>query len=321
MIKESADIKSIYYHIRTLEARYKKNIDSHLFFPLADAYVKADMLDQAEVILREGLLNHPKYCAAKALLGEVLFKKGDLQDAKEQLEEVVEIVPDNIMAHKLLIEVYKMTGLQDRYERELKALKMIDLEEKGYSGIGQVETTIAETYMERNKLKHKEEIERPEDDGSKDKKLIDFKREKISEAIRKIEAIQEKEFIMDEAKHEQSGFIQKSGEEIALTLTDAIHEEGKDEIITATLAELYFSQGFPDKSIAIYKKLLKQQPDKEEWAARLKEIQEIQKNIKMDSETLTDKVMHSGEDDKKEKFLSILEKWMENCQKLKKNNS
>lgn len=123
---------------------------------------------------------------------------------------------------------------------------------------------------------------------------------------------------MDEVKHKQSVFFQKSEEEIALTLTNAFHEVGKDEIITATLAELYFSQGFLEKSIEIYKKLLRQQPDKAEWAKRLVEIREIQKNIKMDSEVHTDRVMHSGEEDKKEKILSILEKWMENCQRLRK---
>ena len=159
MIKENTDIRGIYKQIRILEARYRKNVESHLFFPLADAYVKADMLDHAEVILREGLSNHPKYCAAKALLGEVLFKKGNLQDAKNQLEEVVEIVPDNTMAHKLLIELYKRTGLQDRYERELKILKMIDQEEKRYLGIGQIETMIAETYIENTKFNHKKDIE------------------------------------------------------------------------------------------------------------------------------------------------------------------
>jgi tetratricopeptide (TPR) repeat protein len=322
MIQENTDIRSIYNHIKVLEARYRKNLESHLFFPLADAYVKADMLDQAEVILREGLSNHPKYCAARALLGELLFKKGNLQDAQQQLEEVVKIVPDNIMAHKLLIELYKRTGLQDRYERELKTLKMIDQEEERYSGIGQIETTITETYIERTKLNHKEGIEtlEAEDSGvvSEEKKLIDFKGEKISETIRKNEAIREKEITVDKAENKQFGFFQKSVEEIDSASTKAFHEENKDEIITATLAELYFSQGFIEKSIEIYKKLLIKQPDQKNWAKRLVEIQEIHKNIKMDSEILPDRIIRSEAEDKKEKIMLTLEKWLENCQRLKK---
>lgn len=324
MIQQNSDINSIHNNIRVLEARYRKNIESYFFFPLADAYVKADMLDQAEVILREGLSNHPKYCAAKALLGEVLFKKENLQDAQQQLEEVVEIVPDNIMAHKLLIEVYKRIGLQDRYERELKTLKMIGQEEKSYSVIGRIETTIGEIQSETTKLKHKEDIEafKAEDLGeiSKDKKLIGFMGKDISEAIGKNEAIRDKNITIHEAENKESGFFRRSGEEVDSTSTKLFHDEGKGEIVTATLAELYFSQGFLEKSIDIYKKLLRQQPDKEEWVKRLLEIQEIQKNIKMDSEIFTYRVIHFGEEGKKEKIISILEKWLENCHKLKKSN-
>jgi tetratricopeptide (TPR) repeat protein len=277
MIQEKADIERIYNHIKVLEARYRKNIDSHLFFPLADAYIKADMLDQAEVILREGLSNHPKYCAAKALLGEVFYKKGNLRDAQNQLEEVVEIVPDNIKAHKLLIEVYKRNGLQDRYERELMTLKMIDQEERTYSGRGHIETRLAEDFVERNKPNtyNKEEIEtikaEDSDEVSEEKKLNDFK------------------------------------------------GEDKEEIVTATLAELYFSQGFIEKSIEIYNKLLIQQPDREKWAQRLRQIQVIYKNMKVESEPPPDRIMRSETEIKKEKILLTLERWLENCQRLKDN--
>ncbi|MGA1839507.1 MAG: tetratricopeptide repeat protein [bacterium] len=280
MIQQKADIERIYNHIKALEARYRKNIDSRLFFPLADAYVKADMLDQAEVILREGLCNHPKYCAAKALLGEVLFKKGDLHDAQIQLEEVIEIVPDNIMAHKLLIEIYKRTGLKERYERELMTLKIIYHEERPYSGRIQIEKRVSAAWEERSRPDQKQESEIFEtggiDETLVENNMIDFKGEKI--------------------------------------------EECKGEIITATLAELYFSQGFIEKSIEIYNKLLIQQPDQKKWAKRLLEIREIYNRIKMGSEVISDKIMHYEAGGEKEKILFTLEKWLENCRRLKKSN-
>ncbi|MGA1863480.1 MAG: tetratricopeptide repeat protein [bacterium] len=279
MIQQKVYIERIYNQIKALEARYRKNIDSHLFFPLADAYVKADMLDQAEVILREGLCNHPKYCAAKALLGEVLFKKGDLGDAQIQLEEVIEMVPDNIMAHKLLIEIYKRTGLKERYERELMTLKMIDHEERPYPGRGKTDKRISEAGEERAKPDKIQEIETIEaesvDETFVENNMIDFKWKNT--------------------------------------------EESKGEIITATLAELYFSQGFIEKSIEIYDKLLIQQPDQKKWAERLLEIKEIHNKIKMGSEAISDKIIHYEAGDEKEKILFTLEKWLENCQRLKKD--
>jgi tetratricopeptide (TPR) repeat protein len=282
MIQQKADIECIYNHIKVLEAKFRKNIDSLLFFPLADAYVKADMLDQAEVILREGLRNHPKYCAAKTLFGEVLFKKEDLREAQIQLEEVIEIVPDNIMAHKLLIEIYRRTGLQERYKRELMTLKMIDHKERPYSDRGKIEKTVSETWGERCELYQKEETE---------------------------------------VNHEHSGFFQKSGEEIDPDSEKCPGEENDDEIISATLAELYFSQGFIEKSIEIYNKLLIQQPDQKKWNVRLGEIKEIQNKIKMGFEVIPDEIMPYDAGNKKEKILFTLEKWLENCQRLKKINS
>ena len=90
-MKEKQIKKGIKRYIKLLEKRYRKNVGSHLFFPLADAYTKADMLDAAESILREGLSYHPKYCSAKALLGEILLKKENLKDAQEELEQVVQV--------------------------------------------------------------------------------------------------------------------------------------------------------------------------------------------------------------------------------------
>ena len=140
---------------------------------------------------------------------------------------------------------------------------MIDQEESWF-GIGRIETS----HIETTRLEDKEDIgafEFEDLEGmSKDKELVDSIEKDILEVMRKNEAVREKEIDVDEADDNQPGFFQRIGDAEDSISTGVLHGEGKGEIITATLAELYFSQGILEKSIEIYEKLLRQHPDKEE---------------------------------------------------------
>jgi tetratricopeptide (TPR) repeat protein len=54
----------------------------------------------------------------------------------------------------------------------------------------------------------------------------------------------------------------------------AKEKEVTEEIITPTLAELYYQQGFIDDAINMYRKLKEKQPENEEIEKRLKELEE-----------------------------------------------
>lgn len=101
----------------------------------------------------------------------------------------------------------------------------------------------------------------------------------------------------------------------------SLADDGEEEIITATLAELYFSQGFFERSIEIYKKLLTQHPDRQEWNTRLKQIQTIVGAVQPDTRAASPQEGHSdtGGDNKRQRILATLEQWLRNCQNLKKS--
>jgi tetratricopeptide repeat protein len=50
-------------------------------------------------------------------------------------------------------------------------------------------------------------------------------------------------------------------------------EAASGELMSATLAELYFNQGFTDKAVEVYRQLLEREPGNERLRRRLAELQ------------------------------------------------
>jgi len=100
----------------------------------------------------------------------------------------------------------------------------------------------------------------------------------------------------------------------------SLSDDGDEEIVTATLAELYFSQGFFERSIEIYTKLLTQHPDRQEWNTRLKQIQTMLGAVQPGTNASSSQESHSGTagDNKRQRILATLEQWLRNCQNMKK---
>ncbi|MBN20509.1 MAG: hypothetical protein CL678_04400 [Bdellovibrionaceae bacterium] len=86
--------------------KYQDDPTSRVFAPLAEAYRKAGLLDEAEEIAREGLRVHPRFIGGKVALARTLFDKKEYEEVISILEKVVEDVPDNIVAQRLLAESY-----------------------------------------------------------------------------------------------------------------------------------------------------------------------------------------------------------------------
>ena len=103
--------------IAKLTERISKDPKSKLFVPLAEEYKKVGDIEMAIHVLSEGLKNNPAYVTARSLLGRLLYENGDLIAAQKELEEVVKAIPDNLLAHRKLGDLYSL--LKD----QTKALK------------------------------------------------------------------------------------------------------------------------------------------------------------------------------------------------------
>jgi tetratricopeptide (TPR) repeat protein len=115
------------------EAEIKKHTEalaadpnSRAFVPLSDVYRKLGRYDEAIVVAREGLVRHPNYLGGKVALARALFENGDLAESGLLLEEVLNFAPDNLLANRLLAQVYLQAGAREKALPLLKRLQAVD---------------------------------------------------------------------------------------------------------------------------------------------------------------------------------------------------
>ncbi len=101
--------------------RYQEDPNSRVFAPLAEAYRKAGLIDEAIEIAQEGLRKHPHFAGGKVALARALFDRQRYEEVMGALEPIVRDVPDNLVAQKLVAESALMLG---RIAEALGAYKM-----------------------------------------------------------------------------------------------------------------------------------------------------------------------------------------------------
>jgi len=96
--------------IEELKEKIARNPSSRLFLQLAEEYRRSGNPEEAIAVLEEGLKHHPNYTAAKVCLAKALIDLNRLSEAKDILEEVVRVVPENLVANRALADIYYIQG-------------------------------------------------------------------------------------------------------------------------------------------------------------------------------------------------------------------
>ena len=102
--------------------KYQEDPTSRIFAPLAEAYRKAGLIDEAIEIAEEGLKIHPHFVGGRVALARALFDKKLYEEVLSELAAVVQDVPDNLVAQRLVGESSLMLG---RTNDALNAYKML----------------------------------------------------------------------------------------------------------------------------------------------------------------------------------------------------
>jgi tetratricopeptide (TPR) repeat protein len=108
----------IYHYLK----RYQEDPSSRVFAPLAEAYRKAGLLDEAIEICKDGLRMHPNFIGGRVALARAYFDKRYYEDVVKELETVVMDAPDNLIAQRLLADSYLILG---RVAQSLTAYKVL----------------------------------------------------------------------------------------------------------------------------------------------------------------------------------------------------
>lgn len=108
--------------VERYQLEYQKNPRSKVFAPLAEAYRKMGLLDEALTVAQAGVKHHPDFASGRVVFARVLLEQKNLEGALEQLMAAARLSPDNLMAHALIGDTY----LQLRRPKDaLTAFKMV----------------------------------------------------------------------------------------------------------------------------------------------------------------------------------------------------
>ena len=130
--------------IEDLEKRLAADPNSKIFVQLAEEYRKAGLQEDAVATCRDGLEKHPNYFSARVALGRALLESNALEGAREEFEQVLKQVPDNLLALKFLGKTYQDLGqLQEALSKYKLAGTLSPEDTDLVDRIGRVEAAIA----------------------------------------------------------------------------------------------------------------------------------------------------------------------------------
>ena len=96
--------------IEELRRRVQMDPASIAFAALAEEYRRARRFDDAIATCRTGLQRHPAYLSARVTLGRSLLETGLFDEARQELEHVLRVAPENLAAIRALAEIHHRAG-------------------------------------------------------------------------------------------------------------------------------------------------------------------------------------------------------------------
>src|SRR3989337_2491880 len=172
--------------LERLKERVDKDPSSKLFVPLAEEYKKAGMFEEAVDVLMKGLERHPNYMSARVSLGKIYIEKEMLNEAGQEFEKVVSVIPDNLYAHKKLAEIYKNLDNRNKAVEELRVgLRLNPTDEAAAKSLSSFEEKSFAQPESQDKLSEipvSDQTKEPEIEESFDKGVSEGPRVRIRDA-------------------------------------------------------------------------------------------------------------------------------------------
>ncbi|MCK5710224.1 MAG: tetratricopeptide repeat protein [Deltaproteobacteria bacterium] len=110
---ELAELEKKYEHILS------EDPESNTFSLLANVLYRQGKTDKAIGVLIRGLGYNKNNVTARFLLGKIYYERWMIDQARKEMEKVLENAPDNLEAAKLLSQIYRS---EDKLEKALETL-------------------------------------------------------------------------------------------------------------------------------------------------------------------------------------------------------
>ncbi len=99
------------------EVELTEDPSSPKFVFLAEILRRQGDLHRATEILINGLRNNPGSVTARSILAKIYFDRWMIDQAKNEMEKVIRVAPDNVDAAKMLIQIYRS---EENYDKALE---------------------------------------------------------------------------------------------------------------------------------------------------------------------------------------------------------
>ncbi|QWV92014.1 tetratricopeptide repeat protein [Geomonas oryzisoli] len=270
------DALSFWTEIQRYEDMLAADAKSLCFAPLSDLYRKLGLLDDAVSVAQKGCAAHPEYALGFVALGNACYAKGMAQEARQALETAIELKPDHIQAMKVLSQLYVELGEVALARQVLGQLLTRDPEDMEssmlLSSIASAPASSQASEPEEEVLEELEIIEELEE-------FVEEPAAEVAASPSQPPAAAAAVAVPPSADAAEDIWAIEDLEEVSETpASDASQPRGAvpDPLTTATLAELYVSQGFLEKAMGIYRELIAAHPDNQQYRLRCEELVEQQ---------------------------------------------
>jgi tetratricopeptide (TPR) repeat protein len=308
--------------IRRFEDQYARNPGSLIFARLADLHRKAGSPRRALEVLDEGLERHPEYLSAHIVRARTLQALDRPEEAEASYHRVLALDRQNLVALRALAELARERGdlseARERYERLLQVDPRNDrararLRELRGSGTasrptpaptpepgpgGRVEPAedreeladevrrIVADVRERFGKRGEDEVEEP--DAAEEPKAEEAPDAPEVGSDARATSTGERTVADEATDAEDAGDAAVGAVDASETAAPAEEEsppsdedevpttpDGETEgegLVTETLAQLYASQGFHEEAVQMYEEMARERPNDPELRARLKAV-------------------------------------------------
>lgn len=255
--------------------RLQQDPSSRVFAPLAESYRRLGRLDEAIEICQRGLEHHPDFHGGRVALAKCYLDKHRYQDAQKELEKVVHLAPENLLAQRLLGEALMVQGLDGQ---ALHAFKMalllapcdIGLTDKVHQLEKQLASPVAKESAARFSESPEEVVESSfpafpmdevEPELEPEPEVLAAPPELPDLPIEEIEEDEQRDEDLSAQVNAVLGFEEELEENFSVapvaSAFNNLEEQHSPEITTETLGDLYFSQGQFGYSLKIFEKIAK----------------------------------------------------------------
>jgi len=256
----------------------KKVQSSRQFARLADTYREKGELDKAIGVLEKGLEDNPDYITARIILAACFTDQGHLQKAQEEYERVLELDPFHAQAMKklakLLLDMNKpeearqfMVNYLEEVPDDENVRKLLTSLDDRDSSVKEISTEEMTTIVEGDDISEDTESA-VRNETTEEREAADPEDQDVKNQENYPDGIKNETLPVQEAASQEAETVKEDEP----AKQEPISSDEDELIATMTLAEIYASQGFIEKAIQIYQKILAKEPSNEIARKRIEAI-------------------------------------------------